>query len=619
MLPKAWQFSRLSQEIKSLQFRQDLRRLPQIKIRSSNGGLKTPSITLVLQPGQASGGLVVIDMDIDKDKGKDGYETLKEWQREHEELPETWTSITGRGGYHFFYRSKDPEQSHVDLYEAVDIRADGGYIVAPPSIHPNGNKYEWEYSPECPLAEVNDTVKAFLHPKKEQKKEPLEMAETIQEGKRVESLVRLSGSLQAKGLGKDAVIAALKAENETKCNPPLSDKELEREVFPSLKRGWKPERAYAVPDAGGFRIQKFFRPVTSINAIDLLKMDIPPIEWLIEEIMPIGLGILGAPSKYYKSYMALDICIKICKGGKFLGFNCPIDIRIDLDLESTERRPRDRLKQILNGEEAPDNLHIITGKESPGRLGEGLEEQIAYQLETFSDIKLIVIDVFQLIRKPAKRSQSGYDRDYEDIKALKNIIAKYNVGILLIHHTRKMKDPSDVFNELSGSVGIMGGVDFAWVITKDNRDSKDAALNITGRDLESRNLKIQFNTSIYQWEYIGTVEEVERQKEVDEYHNSNITKTIKSLLKSNQGQWEGDSSDIKKASAYVGHSIYEDVRVIGKFIKKNKHLFFFDGIEFEYKKGTAGKRRYNFHATNADNDIYATNADNAEQMNLNNI
>lgn len=343
------------------------------------------------------------------------------------------------------------------------------------------------------------------------------------------------------------------------------------------------------------QVKKNFHPVTSISAADLLKKEIPPIEWLIDEIMPLGLGILGAPSKYFKSYMALDICVKICKGERFLGFNCQKRGCLYLDLESTERRPKNRLEQILNGEKPPDDLHIITAKEHPGRIGEGLEEQIAYQLETFPSIKLIVIDVFQLVRKQAKRTQSGYDRDYEDMNLLKKIVAQHDVGILLIHHTRKMKDPSDVFNELGGSTGIMGAVDFAWVIGKEMRGSKDATLNITGRDLESRNLKIQFNKSIYQWEYIGTVEEVERQKEVDQYHNSNITKTIKTLLKSNNGQWEGTASDIKSASGYVGHIIYEDTRAIGKFISKCEHLFYFDKITFEYKRtGKERKRKYVF-------------------------
>lgn len=49
------------------------------------------------------------------------------------------------------------------------------------------------------------------------------------------SLIRLVGSLKAKGLENDSIMAAVKAENEAKCIPPLSDHELTKEVFPALK------------------------------------------------------------------------------------------------------------------------------------------------------------------------------------------------------------------------------------------------------------------------------------------------------------------------------------------------------------------------------------------------
>lgn len=63
---------------------------------------KWPAANIGIATGRKSQGLVVIDLDIDDNKGINGYETLKEWQNEHGELPETWQSITGRGGYHLF-------------------------------------------------------------------------------------------------------------------------------------------------------------------------------------------------------------------------------------------------------------------------------------------------------------------------------------------------------------------------------------------------------------------------------------------------------------------------------------------------------------------------------------
>lgn len=205
-----------------------------------------------------------------------------------------------------------------------------------------------------------------------------------------------------------------------------------------------------------------------------------PIDWLVDKILPVGLSILGAPSKYYKSYMALGLCVAICQGAKFLGFDCTKHDCLYFDLESTKRRPKNRLDQIVGtGTKKPDNLHIITGDQSPGRIGEGFEEQVEYQLQKYPNIKLIVIDVFQLIRQPAKRNQTGYDRDYEDFRALKQIVDKHDIGVLLIHHTRKMKDPSDVFNELSGSTGMLGAQDCAWLISKKDRSDTEEKKMIT--------------------------------------------------------------------------------------------------------------------------------------------
>ena len=57
-----------------------------------------PDANIGIATGSRSGGLVVIDLDIDEDRGLNGYEVLREWQQEHGEFPETWQSITGRGG-----------------------------------------------------------------------------------------------------------------------------------------------------------------------------------------------------------------------------------------------------------------------------------------------------------------------------------------------------------------------------------------------------------------------------------------------------------------------------------------------------------------------------------------
>lgn len=211
---------------------------------------KHPDSNIGIATGAVSGGLVVIDLDIDKDKGLNGYETLKRWQQEHGDLPDTWQSITGRGGYHLFYQDSAIHKIRAGLYEGVDIRADGGYIVAPPSVHPNGNRYEWELGPGdgVEIARVDNTVAEFLQgpAPKERERQGFQEPEEIPEGMRVSTMVRLVGSLKAKGLADDAIRAAVQAENGTKCIPPLTDEELEKEVFSALTRGWVADSPYSV-------------------------------------------------------------------------------------------------------------------------------------------------------------------------------------------------------------------------------------------------------------------------------------------------------------------------------------------------------------------------------------
>lgn len=380
-------------------------------------------------------------------------------------------------------------------------------------------------------------------------------------------------------------------------------------------RGDKNTRA--VCDSGVARPLKEFKPIKAITAAELEKMDIPPIEWLVEKILPVGLSMIGAPSKYYKSYMALGLCISICNGTRFLDFDSKEHSCLYLDLESTKRRPKNRLRQILREEDFPDNLYVITGTDGIGRIGEGFEAQIEHQLREHPEIKLIIVDVFQMIRQPAKRNQTGYDRDYEDFKVLKEIADKHNIGLMLIHHTRKMKDPTDVFNELSGSVGVMGALDCAWVITKDDRYSEEGTLHITGRDMETQKLKIRFNKKTFQWEYVGTAEEVESQRLMAEYEQSPIVATIRKLVKQGDGHWEGSADDIVKASGYLGYPIGDDVRKVGSLINDYGGLFWaVDGMCYEYGRGAKGRRKHIFNVTHVTNVTNATHVTNVTQSSL---
>ncbi len=360
----------------------------------------------------------------------------------------------------------------------------------------------------------------------------------------------------------------------------MDEKKL-RDAVDAVKRGTNTNDGKIVPAR---------KPIKAISAADLMEKDIPPVQWLVEKLLPAGLSLIGAPSKYFKSYMALELCVEICTGGRFLDHSCNKAACLYMDLESTQRRPQARLKQILGDRKAPDNLYILTGLDDVGKIGDGLEGQLENQLKQHPEIRLIVIDVFQLVRQAAKRNQSGYDRDYEDMQALKKIADSHSIGILLIHHTRKMADPSDPFNELSGSVGVMGALDCAWVITREKRDSKESALHITGRDLESVNLQVRFNQKTFHWESLGTAEEIEDKRRLEEYEQSRIVQTVRKLVEADGGEWTGTVEELKDASM-MGAKISDDIRVIGRKIREYEPLFWaVDGIHFEDLSHKGGNR-----------------------------
>lgn len=181
--------------------------------------------------------LIVIDEDLDDNKGIDGIMAVREWENVNGEFPETVSAITGRGGYHLYFKYEGSDiGNRAGILEGVDVRGEGGYVVAPPSLHPNGTEYAWEYDPEdTELAEIDDTVKSFLKIGKEEHGETFSLPDTIPSGARNDTLYRLACSLQAQGLPDAAIQAAVMAANTERCDSPLSADEIELLVGSALR------------------------------------------------------------------------------------------------------------------------------------------------------------------------------------------------------------------------------------------------------------------------------------------------------------------------------------------------------------------------------------------------
>ena len=110
------------------------------------------------------------------------------------------------------------------------------------------------------------------------------------------------------------------------------------------------------------------------------------------------------------------------------------------------------------------------------------------------------MDTFQIVRNNS--IDTSYANDYEEIRILKQLADELGICLLLVHHLRKQGD-SDPFNKLTGTTGIVGAVDTAFVLDKSRRNADSATLYCTGRDVEDRQLELRFSKEEFVWKMLG--------------------------------------------------------------------------------------------------------------------
>ena len=166
----------------------------------------------------------------------------------------------------------------------------------------------------------------------------------------------------------------------------------------------------------------------TISAEELLSTPLPPVKWIIPDLLPAGLALFAGPSKAGKSWLTLWLCLQVAQGKPMWGREIEPHTVLYLSLEDTFNRLQKRLLQLVGSEEAPERLVMQT---ECGSIGQGLEEQLTSFLYQHPDTGLIVIDTLQKVRS-SDQNNSMYASDYKEISALKALADKYNICILLI-------------------------------------------------------------------------------------------------------------------------------------------------------------------------------------------
>jgi|SRR5215210_3626420 len=161
-------------------------------------------------------GVIVLDID-----GKEGEEELKRHGWTHSA---TATAKTGNGYQCYFQYPGGRVPTQVRFAPGLDLKADDGYVVAPPSVHPNGETYHWVQPLEEGFAECPEWLLEAIRECPPRRVEPVDGP--IAEGTRNNTLTSLAGSMRARGLPEGVISDALKAVNASQCKPPLPEWEV---------------------------------------------------------------------------------------------------------------------------------------------------------------------------------------------------------------------------------------------------------------------------------------------------------------------------------------------------------------------------------------------------------
>lgn len=201
---------------------------------------------------------------------------------------------------------------------------------------------------------------------------------------------------------------------------------------------------------------------------------------------------VGAP-KLGKSFFMAQLAYHISTGLPLWNYDVKKGSVLYLALEDDYSRLQKRMFRMF-GSDSAENLHFAVSSKN---LANGLDEQLKGFVEEHPDTKLIIIDTLQKVRT-ISGDKFSYASDYEVINKLKQFTDCRGICLLLVHHTRKQQ-ADDKFDMISGTNGLLGAADGAFLLQKEKRTSNTATLDISGRDQQDQRLYLIRDTDRLTW------------------------------------------------------------------------------------------------------------------------
>jgi RecA-family ATPase len=406
---------------------------------------KTPNANIGIATGN---GLTVIDIDTPLHGGQDGETSLLNYEMDQGFLKDTFEVSTPTGGKHLYYRTNKPFRNQSGVLPGIDVRGLGGYVVAPGSVI-NGKTYK--ITKAISVSYANDSViKLLEYNKKEiESLDPLDQLEKgysetlIPCGERTNYLVSQCAQLMDGTKSIETIKAMIKLLNEKNLENPLTERELEKEVFPSIDR-FKKHTQKTIDQ------ELLIDPKVALTSVS--KIEKKAVEWLIPGYIPKGaITILGGDGGLGKTSLWCNIASAISNGsrcclqdgetpkGKVIYFSGEDD---------TSKVLRERLE--LNGADLENisTIPIDSDYFSSIAIGGNLIETI---VETERPI-LVIFDPIQQFIKDTDMTKRNDMR--QTMSSLTKLGKQYGTAFLLVMHTNKRDKIGSFRDKLSDSADL---------------------------------------------------------------------------------------------------------------------------------------------------------------------
>lgn len=273
-----------------------------------------------------------------------------------------------------------------------------------------------------------------------------------------------------------------------------------------------------------------YLPSLSMNELyDRVFPGKPPV---VEDLLYPGVYLFVGAPKVGKSFLMAQLAYHVSMGLPLWGYEVRRGAVLYLALEDDYPRLQERLYRMFGADSAGGLFLSI----SAHMLGDGLEKQLDGFAQEHPDTRLIIIDTLQKIREAGDERYS-YASDYEVITKLKRFADASGVCLLLVHHTRKQQ-ADDRFDKISGTNGLMGAADGAFLFQKERRTDSAATLDISGRDLQDQRLYLKRDEERLVWEL------ERRETELHKEPPDPVLEAVAALVTAERPEWNGTATDL---------------------------------------------------------------------------